>query len=133
MNPKYKKAAVFGVFDGLHPGHQFFLGEAMLRAEKLIVALALDQTVLALKQHLPKYDFELRKKNILDFDPGIQVEAGDEILGSWGVLKKFQPEVVFIGHDQQGLAKELEKIGQAYEELPSHFPDKFKSSLIHNY
>ena len=127
----YKIGMVFGVFDGLHPGHRFFLYEASRRSEKLIVVLASQKMIQFLKQHLPHSPYAKRADAIRNFDPKLTLIKSDDIPEKWTAIKKYSPEVVFIGHDQHALATALSKIPMPYEMIDSHFPKKYKSSLLH--
>ncbi|MDO8566202.1 MAG: adenylyltransferase/cytidyltransferase family protein [Candidatus Moranbacteria bacterium] len=126
----YKTGVVFGVFDGLHKGHKYFLTEAAKRCEKLIVAVTAGEAVLQLKGHLPRYGQNERITAIQNFNPKLTVVRGDRVLGKWTVLKKYAPNVVFLGHDQQAIAKELTKLHTPFVFLGSHHPEKHKSSLL---
>ena len=44
-----KTVLVFGTFDGLHEGHQFFLKKARALGDRLVVVVARDVSVIALK------------------------------------------------------------------------------------
>ena len=129
-NP-YKTGMVFGVFDGLHPGHQFFLSEAAKQCETLIVVVALDAVVTALKQHTPRYSFTERVSNIEQFNSALRVVPSDTAVRSWAVLKKHQPDIIFLGHDQTALAQALDDIAMPYTILDAHYPEKYKSSILH--
>lgn len=129
----YKTGVVFGVFDGLHEGHKYFLTEAAKRCEKLIVAVTSSEVVLHLKGHLPRFEQNERIIVIQNFNSKLEVVEGDETLGRWTVLKKYIPEIVFLGHDQQALAKELTKLNIPFIFLGAHHPERHKSSIIHNH
>ena len=140
MRKSYRKqniAMVFGVFDGLHPGHRAFLSQAKKYGKKLVVVVARDKVVRKLKN---KTSVEkennrmnaLRKIVVVD-----RVLLGDEKQSSYGVIKKYKPEIICLGYDQQWLAKDLKKrmkqkfIPQTRViKLKSHHPEKFKSSKM---
>lgn len=42
LSKKFNRVMVFGVFDGLHPGHRAFLRQARKKGDKLIVVVARD-------------------------------------------------------------------------------------------
>jgi cytidyltransferase-like protein len=129
--PPHKTGVVFGVFDGLHQGHKYFLTEAAKQCEKLIVAVTASETVLHLKGHLPRYEYIERVAAIRDFNPKLKVIQGDQTLGQWTALKKYVPEIIILGHDQQAIAKELIKLRIGFIFLDSYHPEKHKSSIIH--
>lgn len=121
---------VFGVFDGLHPGHHFFFREAVKRCETLMVVVTPDEVVETLKGRRPLHSLNARIQAIRSFDPGLKIIAGDEVLGSWGVLHTHQPTIIFLGHDQQGLRKALEEFSIPVEYIDAYQPDVYKSGLL---
>ena len=129
-NPSYKIGMVFGVFDGLHAGHRYFLTQASEQCERLIVVVTLPEIVELLKKRLPHYEYEERVAEIQAFDPLLKIVPSDKTLGGWNVVKKYAPEIVFLGYDQQAMAAELTKIDIPFIYLNSHHPEKHKSSLI---
>jgi cytidyltransferase-like protein len=129
--PHYKIGAVFGVFDGLHDGHKYLLTEAAKQCEKLIVVVTAPEAVLHLKGHLPRYEYAERAAAIRAFNSKLKVILGDRTLGQWTALKKYVPEIVLLGHDQQAIAEELIKLRIYFIFLDSYHPEKHKSSIIH--
>lgn len=126
----YKQGIVFGVFDGLHLGHEYFLKEAAKRCDKLIVVVTQSKIVELLKNHQPKYSLFDRISKIKEYDKNFEVVPGDLILGTWSVLQKYPTGVVFLGHDQQSISEELEKINVLYFFIESYHPEKYKSSIL---
>lgn len=124
-----KKGMVFGVFDGLHEGHVFFLNEAKKLCQELFVVVAEDTAVEALKGKVPRNSLRIRKEALSTISD-IRVIEGDEKMGEWSALHTYAPDVVFLGHDQQALAVELERLGVPHTFLPAHRPHEFKSSLL---
>lgn len=120
---------VFGVFDGLHEGHVFFLNEARKLCEELFVVVARDSVVEKLKGRIPHNSLQVRK-DALSAISGIHIVDGDETMGEWSALRIYSPDMVFLGHDQQPLAVELERLGIALTFLGAHRPHKFKSSIL---
>ena len=127
---KSKKALLFGVFDGLHEGHKYFLSEAIKRCADLTVVVATDDSVISLKNKKPKHSQDERIQALKDFHDSLNVLIGDRELGSWKVLLDNKPDIVFLGHDQQGIASELEKLKIPFEYIRAYKPEKFKSSLL---
>lgn len=133
---------VFGVFDGLHPGHKYFLTEAAKQCAELIVVVTLDDVVLHFKNRLPKFGLAERIEKIKSFGENltqnlktkITVIAGDGIgeIGQWDVLKNNQPDVVFVGYDQDSVADEMVRIGVPTVTVQAHYPEKYKSSIINS-
>jgi len=121
---------VFGVFDGFHPGHEYFLSKATEACEQLIVVVAQDSLVQELKNHSPRYTRAEREARIKEIFPNAEIISGDTTLGSWDVVKKHKPDIVFLGYDQHGIADELKKLKIPFVFLEPYEPHKFKSSLL---
>jgi len=130
---KYKRGMVFGVFDGLHPGHEFFLRTASGKCDRIVVVVARDTTSNELKRHLPRQGIKTRIKKVKADFPEADVVMGDTDINTWKILDKHKPDIIFLGHDQQEIAKELEKKNLKYEFIDSHEPEKYKSSLLDDY
>lgn len=123
-------ALVFGVFDGLHEGHKNFLLQALKECDELIVVVTLPEIVQALKGRQPKYSYEERVTALQSFNTRLKIVPSDSLLGSWEVLKKHKPDIVFLGYDQQAIAEELKKQHIPFRFLEPHQPEKYKSSLM---
>lgn len=121
---------IFGVFDGLHQGHRYFISEARKKCDKLVVVLTLPEIVMLLKNKTPKHTYEKRAADLLFFDNGLEIIPSDQDLGEWNIFKDRQPDIIFLGYDQHGIAKELEKLGKPFEFIAAHHPEKYKSSLL---
>lgn len=123
-------ALVFGVFDGFHEGHQFFLKEALKRTDELLVVVAPETAVLKLKGKKPRVSFLERARAVSEFDNRIRTIEGDDEEGSWNVLKNAQPDIVLLGYDQTGIADELKRLGVRFDFVAPHEPHIFKSSKL---
>jgi len=119
----------FGVVDGFHPGHAYFLSEAAKKCRELVVVVTRDETVEILKKRRPKNSLDERTTKIGEHDPSFIVVPGDETPGEWRVLEDNDFDIVFLGYDQHGIAAELDKMSIPYEFLDSHHPELYKSSL----
>ena len=111
------KVLVFGVFDGLHEGHRYFLKEALRSLGEgglLVVVVARDAVVKILKNKTPAYGEQERMAMVQEFLPEAIVVLGDEEQGKYDIVKTHRPDIICFGHDQQKLAKDLrEKLGYA--------------------
>jgi FAD synthetase len=102
-----KRVLVFGTFDGLHPGHIFFLRSAKSRGDILVVGVAQDEHVKLLKnkrvcQTLQSRIDALKKRSFVD-----EVHPCDVELGSFDILNRAKPDLIVIGHDQYELEQAL--------------------------
>ena len=98
---------VFGVFDGLHPGHQYFLSQAG-EYGNLIVVVARDANAQQLKHKTPTYNQEKRIAAIREFLPDATVILGDKRQGTYEVVKTYRPAMILLGHDQEKLYEDLQ-------------------------
>lgn len=132
MKEKYAIGMVFGVFDGLHQGHRHFLTQAAKQCEKLVVVVAHPTIVQTLKQREPHHALPERIASICAFNSHFEVVSGDTEIGTWSALKKYQPDSVLLGYDQERLGQELTKLGVASSFVTAHQPEIYKSSLLNN-
>lgn len=127
---------VFGAFDGLHPGHAHFLGEAKSLADELIVCLAADETIKRLKGRTPKHDYDERRVTLELLPVVDKVVRGDETEGNYSAITNEQPDIIAFGYDQQALHENCtawlnEKGITAHTIFLQAFePEKYKSSLL---
>jgi cytidyltransferase-like protein len=130
MSALFKKGMVFGVFDNFHPGHEYFLSSAKNKCTELFVVVTLPHVVKLIKKRVPHHALEQRIENIKNYDARLSVVEGDAVLGAWNIFKMYNPDIIFLGYDQQGIARELDKLGMLYEYIDAHYPEKYKSSLM---
>lgn len=119
---------VFGTFDRLHPGHQFFLDHAA-KSGDLHVVVARDQNVLRIKGHAPDQPEEDRKQAIQKLYPQAQVMLGnpEDFLEP---VRSVQPDLILLGYDQKLPPGVSEKdLPCVVERIASFEPEKYKSSL----
>ncbi|HAU66592.1 MAG: FAD synthase [Candidatus Uhrbacteria bacterium GW2011_GWF2_39_13] len=102
-----KKVLVFGTFDDIHPGHEFFLRSAKSRGTDLIVGVARDIHVVALKGHKPRSSENKRLENIQKLPYVDQTFLCDEILNTFEIIQISEPDTIILGHDQVELEKSL--------------------------
>lgn len=127
---------VFGTFDGLHPGHDFFLSEAKKLGDRLVVCLARDAVVEELKKHPVRYPEIERREKLAEHAAVDEVIYGDRELGTYAILEHVNPDVIALGYDQSALKIDLEqhlaRSGKKtkIEVIPGHEPERYKSSLL---
>lgn len=126
------KVLTFGTFDGIHEGHRAVLRQAKKLGNYLIVIVAADDTAREIKGALPKYSsaqrIEMLKKERLSDD----VVLGDDILHSWKIVKKYKPDIIALGYDQDELKQALTDYYENAEKKPiittlSHY-DRHRTS-----
>lgn len=127
---------VFGVFDGLHPGHFYFLRQAR-RYGKLYVVVARDGVVWRLKGRKSRENERTRVGRLKKLAFVSRVFLGDRKQGSYALVKKVKPEVICFGYDQKKLEKDIRKkiksgilLKTRLVRLKAYNPRRFKSSQI---
>ncbi len=103
-----KKVLVFGTFDILHPGHLYFLREAKKHGDHLTVVVTPSAVVQQLKGKAPMFGEVHRVATVKLMSFVDTVTVGDRNLSTFAVLKKYKPDVICFGYDQQTLAKYVE-------------------------
>ncbi|MCD6477634.1 MAG: FAD synthase [Candidatus Aenigmarchaeota archaeon] len=135
---KLIRVLVFGTFDIVHPGHEFFLKEAKKYGDILEVVVARDSTVKALKGN-PVNDEKkrlVRIKSLSYVDKAYLGYKRDKYL----IIEKLKPDVICLGYDQNSytrdLKAELRRRGLKTKVIrirKSFKPEKYKSSKLRNY
>ena len=129
-------AMAFGTFDLLHAGHKFFLSEASLLADELIVVVACDQTVKSVKGKKPDHSEQERLAAVNALPSVSKAVLGNEPGNKYKVLKEKNPDVVAMGYDQkpgdEELLKEFGKLGlkAGIVRIASFKEKEFKSSIL---
>lgn len=144
-----KKVMIFGTFDGVHAGHRHVFREARRIGEELDIVeqkkngvakprgrarlyavVARDSTVKRVKGVAPKYP-ECVRWAYLHGEKDIDVA----VLGSLGskhdVIKKYKPDVICLGYDQERFLRGLEKVFRGkVVRLKPYKSDRYKSSKL---
>lgn len=105
---KNKKVFIFGVFDGLHDGHRFFIEESDKLGTELVVSVALDEYVRKYKNKEPKNSLQIRIEKIQKNYPLAKIIEGDLEIDSWRGLEMEKPDIIALGYDQIQLKEVLE-------------------------
>jgi len=129
---------VFGTFDNLHPGHLDYFKQAAVFGEKLIIVVARDKNVLKIKGRAPQEDEKERLFKARVALKYLEIN-GRAILGGlrdkWGIVRKFKPEIICLGYDQEVNLKALkgviaeERFFCKIKRLKAYHPEKYKSSF----
>ena len=114
MVTKRKKRVVLasGTFDLLHLGHVRFLEEAKKAGGKnaeLIVIVARDSTVIDRKGKKPIMSEDQRRALVESLKVVDEAILGWEDFSIDKVIEKIKPDVVAVGHDQDGIEQEVLK------------------------
>ena len=109
---KRKVVLASGTFDLLHLGHVRFLEEAKKAGGKdaeLVVIVARDNTVKARKGKGPVMPEDQRRALVESLRVVDEAILGLEDFSIDQVIEKIKPDVIAVGHDQDGIEKEVLK------------------------
>lgn len=122
------RVLVCGTFDHLHPGHMFFLHEALKRGEVFVI-IARDTTVQRVKGVSPQETEDVRLAKLQKVFPDIHLLLGnpEDFLTP---VHSVQPDLILLGFDQR-LPPGIREVDLPcpFERLPAFHPEKYKSSL----
>ncbi len=107
-----------GVFDLLHYGHIKYLEEAKKTGGKdarLVVIVARDETVRSFKGQDPIIPEDQRRAVIEALKVVDEVLLGFENMDLARVLLQVKPDIVVVGHDQEAIRAQVDKINKARE------------------
>jgi len=131
-----RKVLIFGTFDLLHPGHIYFLNKARSYGDYLIVVIARDRNLLKLKNKQPLFLERERLKMISCLAMVDCAALGDLELGSYAVIRKYNPDVICFGYDQKKLKEDfmrhifLNNLSIKIHTIKAHKSKRYKSSLL---
>lgn len=130
------RVLVFGTFDQLHPGHEFFLSYASKQGSELVVVVARDQTVQEVKNRLPVQE-ELLRQQVLAAHPVVDQAVLGSLGDKYAVVEQVSPSVIVLGYDQVAFTSRLEEelvsrgVSCVVKRCTKSFqPHKYKSSLL---
>lgn len=129
------RVLTFGTFDHFHDGHAFYLSEAKKYGDELIVVIARDETVKAIKGAVPDFGEKLRKKAVEASGIATTVVLGDKN-DKYKVIKKYKPTTIALGYDQYAFTQRLQKflidegMNTNIVRIDSFKPSEYKSSII---
>jgi FAD synthetase len=107
-----------GVFDLLHYGHIRYLEEAKKvggENSRLVVIVARDETVRRLKGSDPIIPEDQRRAVIEALKGVDEALLGFEDLDFDRVIQQVNPDIVVVGHDQDAIRAQVEKIKKVRE------------------
>ncbi len=109
---KKKVVLASGTFDLLHFGHVKYLEEAKKAGGKnaeLIVIVARDSTVEKRKRKKPVMPEDQRRSLVESLEVVDEAILGFEDFSIDEVIEKIRPDVIAVGHDQDGIEREVRK------------------------
>jgi len=109
---KKKVVLASGTFDLLHFGHVKYLEEAKKAGGKnaeLIVIVARDSTVEKRKGKKPVMPEDQRRSLVESLEVVDEAILGFEDFSIDNVIEKIRPDVIAVGHDQDGIEREVRK------------------------
>jgi FAD synthetase len=115
---KMKRVLAAGVFDLLHYGHIRYLEEAKKLGgpgAKLTVIVARDETVRRMKGHDPVIPEDQRRATVEALKVVDEALLGFEDLDLDRVIQQVKPDIIAVGHDQEAIRNQMEKIKKARE------------------
>lgn len=130
-----KRVLVFGTFDGIHPGHLFFLREAKKYGDTLAVVVTCDRHVRLFKKKGACFTERERVSLVQALrwvDSARVGDRGEE----WTMIKKLKPQVICAGYDQNinhpGLAAQCAalKIQPRMVRIRAYYQKKYKTTLL---
>ena len=110
---KKKVVLASGTFDLLHFGHVRYLEEAKKAGgenAELIVIVARDNTVEERKGKKPVMPEDQRRSLVESLKVVDEAVLGYEGFNIDKVIEKIRPDVIAVGHDQDGIKREVQKV-----------------------
>ena len=108
----------FGSFDLLHPGHLLYLSKAKRLGDQLIVVVARDSSIVALKNRKPVLGERARLEVVGALRMVNRAVLGNRLSGPtdmYEVMRRYKPDVIAFGYDQRididGLRQWLKRNG----------------------
>jgi len=129
-----KKVLVFGTFDLLHKGHEYFLREARKKGDRLYVVVGRDINVRKIKGKAPVQDEQKRLEKISRLDYVYHALLGREDHKYMKIIEDIKPDIISLGYDQEsfGLEKEIHRreLSIKLVRLSPYKQSKYKTSIL---
>ncbi len=131
-----KNVLVFGTFDNIHPGHEYFLEKAAAHGNFMTVIVARDAFVEKFKNKTPIHNENKRLQMIMNHPLVSDAYLADKEIGTYSIIKEIHPDVICLGHDQTALEENLKswmqknKIKIHIKKLPPYKREHYSSTLL---
>jgi FAD synthetase len=128
------KVLVFGTFDILHPGHDYFLKQARQQGDELVVVVARDLTVKQVKKEFPVNNEHERLNAIQRLEYVSQALLGSTGNDKYKIIDDIRPDIICLGYDQTAFVQDLEAallekgLKTRVIRIGAYKPEKYKSS-----
>lgn len=125
----------FGTFDGIHPGHRYYLREAKKLGDTLTVIIARDTNVLRRKGRWPELTEQERAEIVRLTGIADEVKLGSE-KHPFELFRTEPINVVALGYDQWAsewtVARELKRAGRKAKirRIGGYWPILFRTRLL---
>jgi len=104
-----KTVLVFGTFDIIHPGHQWFLRKASSYGDRLLAVVSRDRFVRDWKGKSTVRDELSRIRELEESGLVDRAVLSDPEIRTYRIVEELQPDVICLGHDQSALLDDLRK------------------------
>ena len=130
-----KTVMAFGSFDGVHPGHHFYLMEAKKLGNRLIVVVARDENIKRFKGKTPINPEQQRLQEVKAMGIADEVLLGNPA-DIFSIVKERKPDILALGYDQKPSDEEvlhnvsMPPFHPSIKRVPPFRPEIYKSSKM---
>ena len=93
------RGITFGAFDAFHVGHLNLLRRAREKCDKLIVCVSDDEYIREIKKTEPLFKYEDRYEIVNAIKYVDYVDVQGLFFTKENAIKKYKPDVIFVGND----------------------------------
>lgn len=105
----------FGSFDILHPGHIHYLEKAAALGDSLVVVVARDSSIIAIKGRKPAFNERDRLHMVRSLKVVTKAVLGKKVKPGefYKTVLKYGPDIMALGYDQRADPAKLKRLLQA--------------------